>query len=205
MGLSLAKRFGREGFEILMIARGMARLKGFEAELAELGIRSRGFACDLANLDTFRNLLRQLAESHLDLEVLIYNASAYNPATPTKIDLQVFENDLKVNVTGAVLAVQAFIPQMQERGQGAIFFTGGGTAFQAPASLASLGIGKAGIRSLAFTLAQECTPLGIHAATVTICGMIKPGTPFDPDLIADGYWKLYQQPAGEWETELMWS
>jgi len=33
----------------------------------------------------------------------------------------------------------------------------------------------------------------IHLGTVTVGGIVKPGTHFDPGLIADKYWELYQK------------
>ena len=39
-------------------------------------------------------------------------------------------------------------------------------------------------------------------ATVTIHGTMKPGTAFDPGLIAEHYWRLHAQSPGEWETEV---
>ncbi len=51
------------------------------------------------------------------------------------------------------------------------------------AQVAALGIGKGALRHLAFDLADELTNQNIHVATVTICGTIQPGTPFDPDRI----------------------
>jgi len=44
---------------------------------------------------------------------------------------------------------------------------------------------------------------GIHAGTVTICGLVKPGTAFDPDKIAESYWSMHAQPKGGFERELM--
>jgi len=203
-GLSIAKRFGREGFEILMVARNENKLKEYEAELGSAGIRTKGYAVDIADEDSFIRLLEHIVAEHPDIEVLQYNASAFNPAPPSQISLPVFLNDLKINVIGALLASQAVFPQMKNRQRGTIFFTGGGTAMQAPAALASLGIGKAGIRNLTFSLAQECKPHGIHVATITIGGMVQPGTKFDPDLIAGEFWRLYQQPKEAWETEVVW-
>ena len=40
--------------------------------------------------------------------------------------------------------------------------------------------GKAAVRNLAFSLYADLKDSGIHAATVTICGTVAPGTPFDP-------------------------
>ena len=43
----------------------------------------------------------------------------------------------------------------------------------------------------------------MHAATVTVGGAIAPGTAFDPDVIAEHYWRLHAQPADQWETEVL--
>jgi NADP-dependent 3-hydroxy acid dehydrogenase YdfG len=203
MGYSIAKRFGQAGFDILMLARNAEKLSAYESELAQLGIRAKGYAADLADHKSLATLLQSVVSEQPDIEIMHYNASAYNPALPSAIDLNVFLDDLNVNITGALLAAQAVMPQMRARGKGTLFMTGGGTAFDAPPELASLGIGKAGMRSLALTLAKECKPLGIHVATITVCGMIKPGTPFDPDLIAGAFWQLYGQEEGQWEVEMI--
>ena len=79
---------------------------------------------------------------------------------------------------------------------------GGGFAFEPMPALASLGAGKAALRNLAFSLHAELKDSGIHAATVTICGIVRAGTPFDPDRIAESYWALHAQAAGSFEREV---
>ncbi|MBU6341460.1 MAG: SDR family NAD(P)-dependent oxidoreductase [Bacteroidetes bacterium] len=204
IGLAVARKFGKAGFEILMVARNAEKLEGFKSELAAEGIVAQGFAADIADEAAFGAVLQEIVAQHADIEVLHYNASAYNPATPTNMSIPVMISDFKTSVVGAVIAVQAVFPQMEARKQGHILLTGGGTALKAPAMLASLGIGKAGLRNLAFSLAEECAPAGVHVATITISGMVKPGTHFDPELIAGEFWRLYQQVPDDWETEVVW-
>ncbi|MCB0527961.1 MAG: SDR family NAD(P)-dependent oxidoreductase [Saprospiraceae bacterium] len=203
-GLSIARRFGREGFHILMVARNKAKLEQYVSDLAAEGILATGIPADIADEKAFKEAMQQVAAEHQDITILHYNASAYNPATPSGISLEVLHSDLSINLIGAIIAVQAVFPLMKSRKRGTIFLTGGGTALQAPAMLASLGMGKAGLRNLAFSLAQECKPLGIHVATLTISGMVQPGTKFDPDLIAEKFWTLYEQARDNWETEVIW-
>jgi len=204
IGLAVARRFGREGFHILMLARNAEKLSSFEKELAYDGIHSASYPVDIANESAFATKLIDLAAEHPDLEILHYNPSAYNPAKPSEIQLPVLLSDLKINVVGGLLAAQAFWPAMAERGKGVVFFTGGGSAFKAPAELASLALGKAAMRSLVFTLAQEGKALGIHVGTVTVCGPVKPGTPLAPDLIAEKFWELYtQKDTHFWSTEIV--
>ncbi len=203
-GISIAKRFGREGFEILMVARNEEKLKTYVSELAADGIRAQAYPADIADSESFTRVLEHIIAEHPDIEILHYNASSYNPAMPSQISLPVFLSDLNINVVGALLAAKAVFQQMKDSGHGTLFFTGGGTALQAPPALASLGMGKAAMRNLVFSIAQEGAPLGIHAATVTITGMVKAGTRFDPELIADEFWRLYQLPKEKWETEVVW-
>ena len=203
-GMSVARRFGREGFEILMVARDPEKLTEYAAELEKEGVASSSFAVDIADKLAFRELLTEIVAQHPDISIMHYNASAFNPALPSEIDLDTFMADLNINIVGALLSAQAVLPAMRARGAGTIFLTGGGTALDAPANLASLGVGKAGMRSLAFTLAKECKDYGIHVATITICGMIQPGTQLAPEIIAENFWKLHQDRDTEhWQTEIM--
>jgi hypothetical protein len=48
---------------------------------------------------------------------------------------------------------------------------------------------------------RELMADGVHVAGMTIAGAIAPGTPIDPDRIADTYWVLHMQPAAGWSAE----
>jgi NAD(P)-dependent dehydrogenase (short-subunit alcohol dehydrogenase family) len=66
----------------------------------------------------------------------------------------------------------------------------------------SLSLGKAGVRALTTLLASEYGPAGVHVATVTVGGAVAPGGPYDPDQIAEHYWRLHTQPPSAWEHEV---
>jgi hypothetical protein len=44
----------------------------------------------------------------------------------------------------------------------------------------------------------------VHVATVTVAGAVEPGTAFDPDGIADEYWRLHEQAPDAWEREVLY-
>jgi len=69
----------------------------------------------------------------------------------------------------------------------------------------SLSLGKAGVRALTELLATRFGPSGVHVATVTVAGAVAPGTAFDPDDIAELYWRLHAQPADAWEREVLYT
>lgn len=71
--------------------------------------------------------------------------------------------------------------------------------------LVRLSLGKVGVRALTTMLAEQYGSLGIHVATVTVCGTVAPGTEFDPDRVAEHYWRLHRQGPDEWEQEVVFA
>ena len=62
-------------------------------------------------------------------------------------------------------------------------------------------IGKAVLRSAQTLVAAGVREDGIHAATITIDGVVTPGTDFDPDNIAELFWTAHTDPKDAWQTE----
>jgi short-subunit dehydrogenase len=187
-GLSIARIFGIKGYKVILAARRAAEIERFAGDLESQGIEASSEVIDAADPQGVRDAVARLGP----VEVLVYNASALTMAQPTSLSLAQFAADLNVNVISALAAAQAVAPGMIAARKGTILLTGGGSALHPSAAMASLGVGKAAIRNLAFALAEELQPKGIRVATVTIQGFIKPGTPFDPDKIAPVFWQLHQ-------------
>jgi NAD(P)-dependent dehydrogenase (short-subunit alcohol dehydrogenase family) len=166
-------------------------------------VAASGEVADAADPAALAAALRRIAAAHGTPDVLVYNAAGVRFKPLAELGAAELTADLTVSVGGALAAAQAVLPGMKARGSGTLLFTGGGFAFEPMPSMASLGAGKAALRNLAFSLFAELKDSGIHAATVTICGMVKPGTAFDPDRIAESYWLLHAQPRGGWEREVL--
>jgi NAD(P)-dependent dehydrogenase (short-subunit alcohol dehydrogenase family) len=192
LGAALAARFVAGGFRVIGMARDPARHAAAEIELRAAD------ASDPASL---------AAALNGRVDVLIHNAyrATMTASGPSTLAVAELAADFAVNVGGALAAAQAVLPGMRAAGRGSILFTGGGLALDPTGWLpaASLAIGKAGLRSLAQTLHAELAPAGIHAGTVTVAGMIAPGTAFDPARIADAFWSLHQDPPGAFRAEII--
>ncbi|MEZ4921344.1 MAG: SDR family NAD(P)-dependent oxidoreductase [Saprospiraceae bacterium] len=204
MGMSIARQFGKNGFEVIMVARSQDKLADYVAELKKEEINSSGYVANLADEASFSKTLNTILAEHTEIDILHFNASAFNPAVPSEINLELFVSDFKTGVLSALQAVQAVLPGMKSRKSGAIFMTGGGTAFQAPAALASLGVSKAAMRNLLFSVAEEAKPFGIKVGTVTVCGMIAPGSFYDPNAIAAAFWEMYTSDPEKMDVERIW-
>ncbi len=193
ISMSVARRFAREGYHIALVARSADKLARFVNELRDVDQVAHGFPGDAADAEsmaaTFQNIHNQMNAP----DVLVYNVSRLREGAPSTLDTEALVEDFRVNVVGALHAVRQVLPAMRERKRGTILFTGGGLALNPMAQYSSLAIGKAGLRSLAFSLAQELEPVGIVVGTVTVAGFVKPGTYFDPERIADSFWQLHNR------------
>ena len=139
------------------------------------------------------------------IAVLIFNAVGFTPEPPTRVNLEALSRDLNV----AVVAVQTALPSLAETvragAAATIVITGGGIALYPRAAAGTLPITKAAQRTLAFVLADELKPAGIHVATVTVNGTIGTDPGFTPDRIAETFWTVHAQPADQWEAEIVFN
>lgn len=204
LGLAIAQKFGREGYQIALLARRPEALEEYTNTLSKAGIEASGFSVDAADPTSIAAAFEQIHQTFGSLTVLVYNAALLKQDSILSLKNDDFIQGFKVNVAGAIAAMQQVLPEMQNQKQGTILLTGGGLALYPSPQFLSLGIGKAAIRYLALGLAEELKASNIHIATVTICGTIAPGTKFDPEAIAQVYWQLHAQEQSTWQSEYVY-
>ena len=200
-GLAIARMFGRKGFHLILASRDAHKRSKLIAELESEGIVAKGIDVDCADPGTVFSEVAKLGP----IDVLVYNVAAFTMAPPSSLDPKQVMTDITVNAVSALAAAQAVIPEMKAREHGTILFTGGGFALSPSVALASLGMGKAALRNLAFSFHDELRPYGIRAGTVTILGEVKPGTPFDPGKIAEAFWLMHEDRTNSLGAEIQYS
>ena len=206
LGLAIAKRFGSEGYQIAMIARRAEALQDYEKTLATAQIEAVGFSADVGDEASVTQAFSQIHNRLGTPTVLVYNAAVMKEYDPLTISAQTVVQEFQVSVVGALTSIQQVVAGMKAAGGGTILLTGGGLAFDAfsPPQYLPLAIGKVSIRKLCFTMANALEPDNIHVATVTVCGTIQPGTHFDPDTLAEVYWKLHTEERSAWQREVVY-
>jgi short-subunit dehydrogenase len=202
LGAGIARRFGREGFAVTLVARGEQSLDALAAELRGAGVGAGvdTVIADAGDSHAFRKTLDELAQ-RIAPGVVIYNAALVTSDSVLTSDEDHLLDTFAVNVLGAITAAQVFTPAMRQAGTGTFLATGGGLALHPHPDHGTLSIGKAGLRTAVSLLHDELEPEGVHVAGITVAGTIALGTAFDPDRIADTYWALHTQPAAEWTAE----
>jgi short-subunit dehydrogenase len=194
-GSGIARAFAEEGFCLSLISR---KPVPFELE----GVESLSLQADAADPAALTAAI-EAASAHFGApEVLVYNAAAYAQGRPSSIEPASLTADFAVNVSGALASARAVLPAMRHRDSGTILFTGGGWALYPSVDFASMSLGKIGIRSLTFLLADELRGTGVRAGTVTVMGTVAPNTPFDPLKIGRAFVEMYRQPADSFQIEL---
>jgi NAD(P)-dependent dehydrogenase (short-subunit alcohol dehydrogenase family) len=206
LGLSIAQRFGKEGYAIALIARRPEALSEYVSTLVQAGVTAKGYSADVADAQSLIQAFQQIQSQMGSPSVLVYNAAVMQEADPLTLSEETLVHDFKVGVTGALTTIQQVVPDMQAQNQGTILLTGGALAFDeySPPPYLSLAIAKTSTRKLCFTMANALEPSNIHVATVTVCGTIAPNTQFDPDRIADVYWQLHNQVQPDWQREYVY-
>jgi NADP-dependent 3-hydroxy acid dehydrogenase YdfG len=116
----VARRFGREGFAVGLIARTECRLVELTAQLQLDGITTAGAAADIRDSEALANAIHKLAAELGPAEVLEYSPlparEFMKPVLETTVDD--VRGPLEFSVLGAVAATQAVIGPMREAGRG---------------------------------------------------------------------------------------
>jgi NAD(P)-dependent dehydrogenase (short-subunit alcohol dehydrogenase family) len=204
MGYATAERFAREGFQIVLSARHPGRTQELANRLRTKGYRVDIRTVDAADPESIAALINEVQREFGPIDVLHYNAASIRKATVAEQPQATFNQDLAVNVGGALVATQAVARQMSERGSGTILLTGGGFSLAPNAEYISLSIGKAGLRAMTLGIFESLKQQGIHIATVTVHTAVTPDSK-EAEAVAEHFWHLYRQPLGNWTAEVTYS
>jgi NAD(P)-dependent dehydrogenase (short-subunit alcohol dehydrogenase family) len=201
VGASVVRRFGREGFHSTLISRRSETFDKLASELRSGGLQIEAISADIEDLGGYRETLERIFSAPGAPGVVVYNAALPDPGQILDTTVERLRTAHDVDVLGAVVAAQVATPALRAAGGGTLLATGGGFADNPVPALASLSMGKAGLRSAQTLIAAGVRDDGIHAATVTIAGVVEPGTDFDPDNIAELFWTAHSDSKDSWQTE----
>lgn len=182
---AVARKFGKEGYAVALVARSAGRVETAAAALTEAGITAKAFPCDLGDADAVRRLVQDVRTSLGPISVVHWNAytgGAGDLTTATQAELTTVFN---VGVYGLIAAVQEALPDLREQ-RGAVLVTGGGFAFYDAQTdkmivqwnTMGLALTKAAQHKAVGLLHQKLAPEGVYVGEVVVLGLVK-GTAFD--------------------------
>ncbi len=202
LGLAVADRFGREGFDIALISRNQDRLDALAAELRASGYRAQGFAANVRDGDSLRAALEATTEQLGPIEVLQYSplpAKEYmRPVLETTAEDLV--GPVEFSVYGSVNAVRQVLPGMRAIGTGTILFVNGGSAVRPGARVTGTSVAFAGESAYAQLLHDAVAEEHVHVGQLIIPFGIDDGQDdHSSAAVAERLWTIHSE-RGEFRT-----
>lgn len=172
--MSIAHRFGAEGYRVALISRSTARHPDYLQSLAQAGIDAIALAADLGDSTALRAAVETIHTRFGRIDVGYYGPSSLSTMPGNITDLTGDEaRDSLEYIVPAVDFVSLVLPQMRERGSGGLLFAGGLSAVVPMPALGGLTLTSAAMRNYALTLHAAVAADGVYAGTLTIGGMIE--------------------------------
>lgn len=205
LGLSLAKRFGKEGFQVALVARNAVKLQDMVDELTAVGIESSYFTADIYSREKIETAIAAIKDKYGKIDVLEVSPvpSNYPPTSVLDLTIENARDSFEGYAASSINIVNAVLPDMLERQDGALLFTTGFSALHPMALMGNIGVGIAGLRNYVANLHTELADKGIFVGHRSLALFItEPGSGkvSDPDLIADMWYEAYTEKA-VWEQE----
>lgn len=209
LGMSMARRFGWEGFRVALVSRSDVRHGAYLADLAAQDINATAHTADVADSDRLTAVLETIGASG-DVEFVYYGPGPTQPPVPiTDVDVATARAAFDW-VWPAVHVVGTVLPDMMKRGAGGLVFAGGLSSVRPMPILGQLALATAAVRNYALTLNAALADHGVYAGTLTIGGLVERGDihtmvtadpakygaaeghTLDPDHIADVAVEMYR-------------
>ncbi|MEU0004129.1 SDR family NAD(P)-dependent oxidoreductase [Streptomyces sp. NPDC006314] len=199
LGAAVARRFGREGYDVALVARDRHRLDVIVDGLAGEGITARGFTADVRRPEELASALDAAASALGTVEVLQYSPVPHRDFMRPVLDTghRDLLGPIEFSVYGPVAAVRQVLPGMRRLGRGTILFVNGGTAAVPHPERAGTSIAFAAESAYGHLLHQRLAGEGIHVAQLVIPGAIVAGhARKDPAALAETLWGMHRERHG---------
>jgi NADP-dependent 3-hydroxy acid dehydrogenase YdfG len=155
-----------------MISRNRHKLDDLVAKLGAEGITAAAFSADVLDRDALTQALKDAATRFGGIDVLEYSPAgalgSTPPGTASQTELSEVEDEMNVQLYGALTATQAVPPAMREAGAGTLLYTTGAGSVRPVTRAAHVSAASAALRNWAMNLHEELAGTGIQAAHVTL-------------------------------------
>lgn len=194
-GNAVAKKFGNNGFRVVLMARNEKHLASYAQEFKELNIEVYTKAVDAGQPDMVTKAFDELKAQLGTPDVLFYNVgiTTADADLSNSKDASLLIERYKVDAAGAYHAILQVLGKEFSQKQGTILITGGGLAMYPTAEYLPLSMDKAALRAMCLALHDELKKQNIFLGTVTVTNTIAPNTNCAPPLLAEEFWKLYTE------------
>jgi len=205
LGAAVARRFGREGFSIALIARNQSKLDAMAAELTAAGFTASGYAADVLTPSSLEDALARAVTELGPITALQYSPLPSRDYLKPVLEMtpELALEALQFSAIGLIHAVRAVLPAMREAGSGSIIMINGGTSVKARAGFAGTSVAFPAESAYGEMLHDALEAEGIRVNQLVIPGGIPQLQLANGiDGVADRLWELHAV-AGPFRTMLI--
>lgn len=166
IGRAVAVHLATVGYEVYGTVRNEAKAAKLLAMTEAAGVKVNLVSMDIADDESVRHGMAEILARAGRVDVLVNNAGVGGNAVLEECPVSLYEDVMNVNVWGAVRCCQALLPQMRERGSGAIVNITSVTGRLAALAQSPYVTSKWAFEGLSEALAQELAPFGIRVVII---------------------------------------
>lgn len=180
VGRAVAHRYGKAGYDVVLVARRQGPLDQFAGELAAQGITAHVLTADLSEPDLVPALAERIRAKVGDPAAIYYGPVPAGLEFSSAVDLRPerLHEMLPMTLYTLLALVGEFLPAMIERGDGAILSAQGAAAVEGRPRMSGWPAVLAAQRNYLQSLAAEVAGQGVYVGMLYIGARIT-GTPFD--------------------------
>jgi short-subunit dehydrogenase len=173
LGLSVARRFGREGYRVALVARRQESLDELAAALPN--IETTTYRADLLNPAQLTAAVTAIEDRLGQVDVAIWSPGGLDQALVHVLDVDPDElpNQLELLLLAPIRLATLLLPGMRKRGDGALLYASGASAITPTPQLGNGGIALAGMRNYILGANAALAGEGVYVGVVPIGGLIK--------------------------------
>lgn len=161
IGRAISLALAGAGAAVAVAARSKDRVHAVAQECSQLGAKASPLEMDVTSLDAVRAGVQKIESELGPVEILVNNAGIGFSAKFTEIELEFWEQHLRVNLTGAYLVSRAVLPGMLARRWGRIINIASTAGLKGIPYVAPYVASKHGLVGLTRSLALEVAKQGI--------------------------------------------
>lgn len=166
IGAVYADRLAQRGYDLVVVARDVARLDALAARLTHAtGREVRVIGADLTRRDDVARI-EQLLTSDTSVSMLVNNAASSTGKTFVASRGEDLEQTIALNITSLARLSSAVVPGFMQRRAGTLINIGSGVVMMPEQYNAAYGASKAFVLSFTRNIAVELAPYGIHVQVV---------------------------------------
>lgn len=166
IGAAVARALAAEGAAVVVTARTVGEIETVAEELRAAGHTARAVACDMRDAVSVTAMAARSRQLLGTVDILVNNAGAAHSAPFLGVTLGQWDLMHRVNATGPLLATQAFLPGMLERGWGRIVNVASVAGFTGARYITAYAASKHALLGMARCLAEELAGTGVTVNSV---------------------------------------